>query len=81
MNAEIRNYQIAIRLNVQDGFSEVIAKSILLGQYPITQIQYPFIEYINGDESLIDALIKLKYKTEPNPAEKWWREELNKPLL
>ncbi len=41
MNAEIKEMQGAIRLLAEDGFSEVLAKSILWGQYPIAEIEYP----------------------------------------
>ena len=41
MNKEIKNMHGGIRLLEHDGFSEIIAKSILWGQYPISTIKYP----------------------------------------
>ena len=42
MNAEIKEMQGALRLTDFDGFSEIIAKSILMGQWPVSQIKYPY---------------------------------------
>lgn len=81
-NEEIKNYQASIRLNLIDGFSEVIAKSVLMGQYPISRIKYPYIDYAEDAQDLIDLLKKLKYKKEPNYiAQHYWYNELCKPLL
>lgn len=41
MNEEIRDMQGALRLTEFDGFSEIIAKSILMGQWPVSEIAYP----------------------------------------
>ena len=41
MNKEIRETQGALRLTEFDGFSEILAKSILWGQYPVSLIAYP----------------------------------------
>ena len=43
MNAEIKEMQGGIRLLEFDGFSEILAKSVLWGQYPISEIEYPHI--------------------------------------
>lgn len=43
MNAEIATMQGAIRLTKMDGFSEILAKSILMEQYPVSHIPYPHI--------------------------------------
>lgn len=43
MNKEIRHMQGALRLNRHDGFSEILAKSILMGQWPISLINYPYM--------------------------------------
>ncbi len=43
MNAEIKLMQGALRLTEFDGFSEILAKSILWGQYPAATIHYPHI--------------------------------------
>ena len=72
-NREIRNYHAAIRLNKFDGFSETVAKSILLGQYPITRIKYPGIDSFETEEELVILLKKLRHKKEPNPERiVWW---------
>ena len=77
---EIKNYQAALRLNEFDGFGEVTAKSILMGQYPITKIKYPHIDQAKTKEDLIRLLQELKNKKEPNPARGYWVKELSKPL-
>ena len=40
-NEETSKMQGAIRLIPLDGFSEIIAKSVLVGQYPVSLISYP----------------------------------------
>lgn len=67
-NTEIRNYQAALRPEPFDGFSESVAKSILLGQYPITGIKYSFIEHGGTDKQIISHLNNLKAKTSSNRA-------------
>lgn len=42
MNKEIKKMQGGLRLTDFDGFSEIIAKSVLMGQYPISLIPYPY---------------------------------------
>jgi len=81
LDKEIRNYQSGLRLNDFDGFSEVTAKSILMGQYPITQIFYPEIDQVKSIDELIDKLKELKDKKEPNyKAREYWYNELSKEL-
>ena|SRR3990167_11419531 len=41
MNKEIKEMQGALRLLPFDGFSEIIAKSLLWGQWPVSLIEYP----------------------------------------
>ncbi len=41
MNEEIKEMQGGLRLLPLDGFSEVLAKSVLWGQWPISLIEYP----------------------------------------
>lgn len=45
-NEKIKNYQGAIRFNYFDGFAESLAKSALMGQYPVSRIEYPYIRKI-----------------------------------
>ena len=63
---EIKNYQCGLRLNLMDGFSEVTAKSILMGQYPITIIPYSGIDRAENPSHLLKLLDGLKLKREPN---------------
>ncbi len=41
MNSQIKDMTGAIRLTEFDGFSEIIAKSLLWGQWPVSIIKYP----------------------------------------
>lgn len=41
MNEEIKHMTGALRLTEFDGFSEIVAKSLLWGQYPVSIIPYP----------------------------------------
>jgi hypothetical protein len=41
MNEEIRVMPGALRLTAFDGFSEILAKSVLMGQWPVSLIEYP----------------------------------------
>lgn len=77
-NEEIRNYQAGLRLNEHDGFSEITAKSILMGQYPITRIKYPMIDNYETEEELVSLLKELKNKKEPNiKAREFWIKNIN----
>lgn len=58
-NKEIEDMQGGLRLTTFDGFSEIIAKSVLMGQYPVSLIDYPY----TLDPRDIDLLFQLK---EPN---------------
>lgn len=59
MNEEVKDMQAAIRPLEFDGFSEVLAKSVLWGQWPIAKIEYPHMLRMGG----LAFLAKLK---EPN---------------
>ena len=65
-NEEIKQYHCGLRPNEHDGFSEILAKSILMGQYPISRIKYPYIDNYNSEEELVWLLKELKNKKEPN---------------
>ncbi len=79
MNAEIKNMQSGLRLNEMDGFSEILAKSILWGQYPVSRIRYPKIENYESERDLIHYLNSLKMRKEPNTeARNHYREIINK---
>lgn len=44
MDKEIKDMQIGIRLNAHDGFSEIVAKAVLMEHDVISRIDYPFLE-------------------------------------
>lgn len=72
MNEEIRHMQGGLRLLEFDGFSEIIAKSVLWGQYPISMIEYPYTLKVS-------EIWKLKEKKAPNiDGAVYYRIHLNK---
>lgn len=52
MNEEIKEMQGALRLTSFDGFSEILAKSVLMGQWPVSLIDYPHIARLDQIEIL-----------------------------
>lgn len=66
MNEEIKNMQAGLRTLEFDGFSEILAKSILWGQHPISYIAYPHIDSYKSVDELIKLLNNLKNKSMPN---------------
>jgi len=66
MNQEVKYMQGACRLNEHDGFSEVLAKSSLWGQHPISRISYPFIDSYSSTKELLALFKGLKDKPKPN---------------
>jgi len=71
MNAEIKEMQGAIRMIPLEGFSEIVAKSILMGQYPVSVIPYEHC-------LLIEQIDEIKDKKEPNLAgREYYIKELN----
>lgn len=58
-NQETDSMQGGLRLTSFDGFSEVLARSILRGQWPVSLIEYPHM-------LKIDEIDKLKTKFSPN---------------
>ena len=65
MNSEIKEMQGALRLTEFDGFSEIIAKSLLWGQWPISLIFYP-------NTLRIESIKSLKNLKEPNLKGREW---------
>ena len=65
-NADIKSFQCGLRLNKSDGFSEITAKSVLMGQYPITYLTYPLIPSFKKKEELVELLSALKEMDKPN---------------
>lgn len=90
MNKEVSNMQCGLRLNKHDGFSEVTAKSVLWGQFPITYLYSEKIDQFTQDDygipgtsgnikNLVRLLKEIPKKKKPNlKARKWYRENLNK---
>lgn len=78
LDNDIKNYHSALRLNSFDGFAESVAKSILLGQYPISRILYPHVWCYSGkDETLKILLRSLVYMKSPNyKAREYWYPKL-----
>ena len=72
MNKEITQMQGGLRLIELDGFSEILAKSILMGQYPISSIDYPHMLKVGQIGEILN-------KTKPNLIGRdYYRENLNK---
>jgi hypothetical protein len=70
MNNEIKDMQGAIRMTTFDGASEIIVKSILMGQYPVS----PFIDY----PYVLNKVDDIKYMYKPNiEGREWWLKNLN----
>ena len=44
MNKEIKDMQIGMRLNEHDGFSEILAKAVLMEHDVVSLIDYPFLD-------------------------------------
>lgn len=66
MNEEIKHMQSGLRLNEFDGFSEILAKSILWGQHPISRIGYPHVDHFTDNDKLVALLNNLVEKRTPN---------------
>ena len=80
MNEEIKKMQCGLRLCAFDGFSEVLAKSVLWGQYPVTfeSFKYKHIEGFRNLKHLVQILNRLKYKAEPNTiGRNYYKQALN----
>lgn len=78
-NKEIKNYHASLRPNEHDGFSELTAKAILQGQYPITKIKYVGIPSYETEEELIKLLNSLSDMTQPNlEGRQFYIDNLNK---
>lgn len=79
MNDEIRPYQIGLRLNETDGFSEILAKAVLTGQYAVGRVKHPKIPSYENDMDLIITLNALAKNEGPNhEARTWYLNNLNR---
>ena len=77
MNEEIANYQVGLRLNKHDGFSEITAKAILLGKHAITSVPFPFIPCFKDEDELVEIIKKI-HNTEPDKSiREYYFKELN----
>lgn len=54
MNEEISHMQGALRLTSFDGFSEILAKSVLMEQWPVSLIEYPHMLKVSEISRLKD---------------------------
>lgn len=63
MNEETKSMTGAIRATRFDGCSELIVKSVLWGQKPISIIHYPFLDEANPREALLAQLNKYPWNT------------------
>lgn len=71
-NEKIKTMQGGLRLVPFDGCSEIIVKSVLMGQYPISLIKYPGV-------LTLEEIGTLKDKKEPNwEGREWFINNLNK---
>lgn len=78
---EIKHYHCGLRLNEFDGFSEVLARSALLGQYQISRIEYPYMLTAHNTEDLVCSLRVLETASQPNlEGQDYWFKELSKSL-
>jgi len=77
-NKDIKSDHCGLRLNEHDGFSEVLAKSVLMGQYPISRIKYPHIWNYETEEELLCLLEMVCKREKPNLiAREFWRKNVN----
>lgn len=63
MNEEVKTMTGAIRMVEFEGCSEIIVKSILWGQKPISLIDYPFLHSENPRKELLKILNKFPWNT------------------
>lgn len=77
-NEQLSKYHAGLRPNLHDGASEVMLKSILLGQHPICKIKYPMVDSYDSEEDLIKLIEGLRNKTKPNTeAREFWVKNVN----
>lgn len=78
LDEDIKDYHCGLRTNRTDGVSEVIIKSILLGQYPISFLPYEGVWQYKEFGDLIMLIEKLKRQVEPNyETRSIWIKQLN----
>lgn len=78
MNEEIKHMHCGLRTLDFDGMSEILVKSVLWGQYPISYIGYPLIDNYKTTEELVQLLNGLALRTFPNTkAREYYLKVLN----
>ena len=79
LNKEIRAYQCGFRGNKHEGFSEVLAKALFLGQYPVSFMPFEKIWNWKTDEQLYNQLKRLKEMKDWNhEGYNYWKNNINK---
>lgn len=79
MNKDIEGYQIGLRLNSFDGFSEILAKAVLMGQYAVGNVKHPKIPSFRDRKDLVRKIRELSKKVTPNiEARMWYEKNLNR---
>jgi len=78
MNEETSMMHIGLRFNEFDGFSEIMAKAILRGQYAVGRVAHPFVQSFTDEIDLIFKLNRIRKNKLPNfSAREWYRRNLN----
>ena len=74
-NRDIPFYHIALRFNEFDGFSDVLAKSVLLGQFQYSAIKYPHM--FSGKQWAKYMRFAVKAKKHNQQAWEYWHHTLS----
>jgi|TARA_Y100000310_G_scaffold312222_1_gene359304 hypothetical protein len=77
LDLEIKDYHAGMRCNEHDGMSEVVVKSVLLGQYTISRMPYEGVWHFKTLEDLVELIKKLKQQKQPNSISELWKQKLN----
>lgn len=75
MDRDMKNYQCGLRYNEFDGLSEVVSKSMLMGQHVISRIGYPYSKF-----PIYRAFEELKNKPANIEGRKYYLKEFKKPI-
>lgn len=78
LDKDIKKYHCALRGNFHDGVSEVVLKSLFLGQYPIARLPYEGVWQYKNFGELIENITKLQTMVQPNyEARSIWLKKIN----
>src|SRR3990167_3876267 len=77
LDSDLKNFHCGLRCNSHDGLSEVVVKSILLGQYTISRLPYEGVWQYDTFEDLIQVVELLKKQTGPNNIRDLWITRIN----